>query len=177
MILADTPHHMQRIVLKKGDFGSMMLQKIAELESRTGIQLGLAQKILLAETGTVEQVLSILASSAIKVRVVEQKENDKTITRQSLIIDSAGKTLIRAQSKVFVRNLPVRVVSKIRRQESGIGTIIKDSGLETYRKILEIGYDPAIGAFFRKYRIICGKRVIFEITEELVGIESGPGGI
>lgn len=163
--------------MKKGDFGSLMLQKIAELEAKTGIRLGLAQKILLAETGTVEQVLSILAGSAIKVKVIEQKENTRTITRQSLIMNDSGKTLIRARSKVFVHNLPAKIVSQIRRQEFGIGTIIANSRFETYRKIVEIGYDPSNEAFFRKYQIICRKKVIFEIAEELVGIESGPGGI
>ncbi|MEW6605652.1 MAG: hypothetical protein AB1351_13330 [Thermoproteota archaeon] len=168
---------MARTVLKKGDFGSLMLQKIAELEAKTGVRLGLAQKILLAETGTVEQVLSILAGSVIKVKVIEQKENSKTITRQSLIMNDSGKTLIRARSKVFVHNLSARIVSQIRRQESGIGTIIANSRLETYRKIVEIGYDPEIEAFFRKYQIISRKKIIFEIAEELVGMKSGPGGI
>ena len=47
---------MARTILKKDDFGSLMLEKIAELEAKSGARLGLAQKILLAETGTVEQV-------------------------------------------------------------------------------------------------------------------------
>ncbi|HEX7033730.1 MAG TPA: hypothetical protein VF172_12095 [Nitrososphaera sp.] len=168
---------MARTVLKKVDIGRLMLQRMAELEARTGRRLGLAQKILLAETGTVEQVLSILAGSAIKVKVIEQKENSKTITRQSLIMNDSGKILIRARSKVFVHNLPAKILSQIRRQEFGIGTIIANSRLETYRRIVEIGYDPTKEAFFRKYQIICRKKIIFEIAEELVGIKSGPGGI
>ncbi|MGI0048513.1 MAG: hypothetical protein ACREAW_03140 [Nitrososphaera sp.] len=164
-------------VVKKSDFGSLMLQKIAELEDRSGIRLGLAQKILLAETGTVEQVLSILTNSTVRVRVVEQKENARTITRQSLIVNDSGKVLIRARSKVFTRNLPAKVTSQIKRQESGIGTIIASSGLETFRKIVAVGYDPASRSVFRKYHIIYRKNIAFEITEELVGIESGPGGI
>jgi chorismate-pyruvate lyase len=164
-------------ILKKGDFGSFMLQKIAELEDRSGIRLGLAQKILLAETGTVEQVLSILTGSATRVRVVEQKENARTIARQSLITDNTGKVLIKAQSKIFKRRLPTKVVKEIKRKESGIGTIIASSGLETSRRIVEVGYDPASRSVFRKYQIICRKKVAFEIKEELVGIESGPDGI
>ncbi|HXG06019.1 MAG TPA: hypothetical protein VNI77_01675, partial [Nitrososphaera sp.] len=160
---------MERTVLKKVDVGRLMLRRIAELERRTGIHLGLAQKILLAETGTVEQVLSILAGSPIKVKVIEQKENARTITRQSLLMNESGKTLVVARSKVFAHNLPARILSQIRRQESGIGTIIANSRLETYRKIVEIGYDPVKEVFFRKYQIICKKKIIFEIVEELVG--------
>lgn len=164
-------------ILKKDDFGSIMLQKIAELEDRSGIRLSLAQKILLAETGTVEQVLSILTGSAIRVSVVEQKESARTITRKSLIMNDSGKVLIRADSRVFTRNLPAKVVNQIKRKQAGIGTIISSFGLETFRKIVEVGYDPASKSVFRNYQIIYRKKVTFEIREELVGIESGPGGI
>ncbi len=166
----DTYTHTGRhMILRKGDFGSFMLQKIAELEARSGIQLGLAQKILLAETGTVEQVLSILTNSTIRVKVLEQKENARTITRQSIITNDAGRVLIKAHSKVFKRNLPAKVVSQIKRKESGIGTIIATHGLETFRKIVQVGYDPVSKSVFRKYQIICRKKVAFEIREELVG--------
>lgn len=153
-----------------------MLEKIAELERRSGVELGAAQKILLAETGTVEQILSILTGSAVKVKVVEQKENTSTITRKSLLVDGAGRTLIRASSKIFKHSLPAKVATQIRRQNSGIGSIIAGSGLETFRKITEVGYDPS-GVVFRKYQIVYRKKVAFEIREELVGIGGGPGGI
>ena len=176
MMPMDT-HPVAGMILKKGDFGSLMLQKIAELEGRSGVRFGLAQKVLLAETGTVEQVLSILTGSTVRVKVVEQKENAKTITRRSIIMNDEGKVLIRAHSKVFMSSLPAKVVSQIRRKEAGIGTIISSSGLETFRKIVQLGYDPASRSVFRKYQIIYRKKVVFEIREELVGIEGGPGGI
>ena len=176
MMPMDT-HPVAGTILKKGDFGSIMLRRITELEARSGIRLGLAQKILLAETGTVEQVLSILTNSTVRIEVIEQKENSRTITRRSIITNDTGKALIEARSKVFKRSLPARVVSQIKHKESGIGTIIASAGLETFRKIVQIGYNPASGSVFRKYQIIVRKKVAFEITEELVGIESGPGGI
>ena len=55
---------MAAAVLKKDDLGSFMLRNIVELERRFGIKLGLAQKTLLAETGTIEQILSILTGAA-----------------------------------------------------------------------------------------------------------------
>lgn len=170
---------MASTVLKKGDFGSMMLQKISQLESRAGVRLGLAQKILLAETGTVEQVLSILTGSAVTVKVVQQKENARTITRESLITSrDTGKALIRAYSKIFPSFLPRKVVNQIKQKQSGIGTIIYAFGLETFRKIVEVGYDPKSRSAFRKYRITYKNKVAFEIKEELLIEESsGPGGI
>ncbi|HEV8405227.1 MAG TPA: hypothetical protein VGQ13_04890 [Nitrososphaera sp.] len=177
MMLMDT-NFVADTTPKNGDFGTYMLQKIAELEARYGIKLGTAQKVLLAETGTVEQVLSILTNSSTKVKVVEQQENARTIIRQSIITNDANKVLIKAYSKVFKRNLPAKVVSQIMRKETGIGTIIASTGLETFRKIVEVGYDPASRSVFREYQIICKKQVAIEIREELWGIEgSGPGGI
>jgi chorismate-pyruvate lyase len=157
-------------VLKKDDLGSFMLQNIVELERRSGIKLGLAQKTLLAETGTIEQVLSILTGAAVRVNIMEQRENKKIISRDSILVNDADKVLIRAHSKIFVYNLPRKIAFQIRQKQLGIGTIIANSSLETFRKITEVGYDPLNRWVFRRYRIIYRKKVAFEITEELVGI-------
>ena len=147
-----------------------MLQNIFELERRSGIKLKLAQKTLLAETGTIEQVLSILTGAAVRVNIVEQRENKKTISRDSVLLNDADRVLVRAHSKVFVYNLPRKIASQIRQKQLGIGTIIANSHLETFRKIIEVGYDPVNRSVFRKYRIIYRKKVAFEIMEELVGV-------
>ena len=157
-------------VLKKCDFGSYMLQNIFELERRSGIKLGLAQKTLLAETGTIEQVLSILTGSAVRVNIVEQRENKKKIYRESVILNNADRVLIRARSKIFVCNLPRKIAHQIRQKQLGIGTIIANSHLETFRKIIEVGYDPVNRSVFRRYQIIYRKKVAIEIREQLVEI-------
>ncbi len=157
-------------VLKKCDFGSYMLQNIFELERRSGIKLGLAQKTLLAETGTIEQVLSILTGSAVRVNIVEQRENKKTIYRKSVILNNSNRVLIRAHSKIFVCNLPRKIARQIRQKQLGIGTIITNSRLETFRKIIEVGYDPVNSSFFRRYQIIYRKKVAIEIREQLEGV-------
>ena len=161
---------MAAAVLKKDDLGSFMLQNIVELERRSGIKLGLAQKTLLAETGTTEQVLSILTGAAVRVNIVEQRENKKIISRDSILVNDVDKTLIRAHSKIFVYNLPRKIAFQIRQKQLGIGTIIANSSLETFRKITEVGYDPLNRWVFRRYRIIYRKKVAFEIMEELIGI-------
>jgi chorismate-pyruvate lyase len=158
------------VVLKKCDFGSYMLQNIFELERRSGIKLGLAQKTLLAETGTIEQVLSILTGSAVRVNIVEQRENKKTIYRESVILNNVDRVLIRAHSKIFVCNLPQKIARQIRQKQLGIGTIIANSRLETFRKIIEVGYDPMNRSVFRRYQIVYRKKVAFEIREQLVGV-------
>jgi chorismate-pyruvate lyase len=155
---------------KNGDFGSSMLQKISELERKSGIRLELAQKTLLVDNCTTEQVLSVLTGSAVRVNVVDQSENETTISRESVILDDADRVLIRAHSKIYICNLPRKIAYHIRQKQLGIGTIIANSQLETFRRIIEIDYDPVSRSVFRRYQIIYRKNVAVEIREELTGI-------
>ena len=161
---------MAAAVLKKDDLGSFMLQNIVELERRSGIKLGLAQKTLLAETGTIEQVLSILTGTPVRVKIIKQRETKRMVFRDSVLVNDADEVLIRAHSKIFLYNVPRKIACQIRQKQLGIGTIIANSSLETFRKITEVGYDSLNRWVFRRYLIIYRKKVAFEITEELVGI-------
>ena len=154
--------------IKNKDFGSGMIATFDELEKKTGLRLEIPQKVLLAEVGTLEQVLSLLASESVGVKIVEQKESRGVISRKSTIITGSGRTLVKAQSKIFTRNIPRKLVELIRARNYGIGTIIQSLELETFRKITEIGYDPHTASLFRKYKITIGRKVGFEIREEFV---------
>ena len=124
------------------DFGSHMLRRISELERRLNIKLPLFEKILLVETGTVEQVLSILTNSETEVKILKQKESYELIQREIHIINKkTGEKLVYAKSNIIPSNLPDEIIMQIKRKYHGIGTIIISSGLETFRKILKIGYN------------------------------------
>ncbi|MFL6309442.1 MAG: hypothetical protein ACJ70T_05545 [Nitrososphaera sp.] len=162
---------MANAVLKNSDFGSYMLENIFELERRSGIKLGLVQKTLLSETGSTGQILSVLTGSEVRVDIVEQRENKDVIFRESIILNNCTeRVLARAYSKIFVSNLPRRIVHLIRQRQLGIGKIIANSRLETFRKITEVGYDQEIKSVFRRYQIIYRKKIAFEIREDLVGL-------
>ena len=159
---------MRGATFKKNDFGSGMLAKFDELEKKSGIKLEIPQKILLAETGTLEQVLSILAGESVIVKVVEQKESREVISRMSTISTTSGRVLVKARSRIFTRNIPRKVVQLVRAREHGIGSIIQNLKLETFRMITEIGYDPPSANLFRKYQITLARKVGFEIREEFL---------
>ena len=150
------------------DYGSGMLAKFDELEKKSGMKIEVPQKILLAEIGTVEQVLSILAGERVDVRVVDQKETRGVISRSSTINTASGRTLVKAYSRIFTRNIPRKVAQLVRVRDRGIGSIIQSLELETFRKIMEIGYDPSSSNLFRRYRIIVSRKVGFDIREEFV---------
>lgn len=166
-----------RVPRRKDDFGSSMLQKITQLENTAGIKLGMAQKIILAETGTVEQLLSILRGSSIRVEVVRQRQHSSVITRESVISDYHGRILIKAKSRIFVDVLPSRIRELIESRNQGIGTMIQNCALETFRKITEIGYDPKKNVIFRRYKIVYKKKVAFEIKEEILEQTTSTGSV
>lgn len=151
------------------NFGNLMLARFEELEKKSGIKLEIPQKILLAETGTLEQIISILAQEQIVVKIIEQKEQRGMISRRSLITTTSGRVLVRAESKISVRNNTRRVLRLVRAKKLGIGSIIQTLKLEVFRKILEIGYDPSSRNLFRRYQIYVSGRLCFEIKEEFLG--------
>jgi chorismate-pyruvate lyase len=123
-------------------------------------------KLLLAETGTLEQTLSILSNSEIQVSVSEQKEEGKLIHRDALILrKKTGETLVTAKSRFFVANLPSVMVRQLRKRNLGIGSIITRNQIETFRKIVKIGYNSNSSSVFRYYKIIHHGKVAIEIKE------------
>jgi chorismate-pyruvate lyase len=148
------------------DFGTHMMQKISELEEKSNLKLSVTKKILLAESGTVEQILSILMGTETTVKVLRQTENREIISREAYIISKKdGKTLLTARSYFLVRNLPKKFVDKVRRKQRGIGNIIADFELETFRKIIKIGYDSYSESIFKVYQILYKGKVAIEIVE------------
>src|SRR5215216_3249909 len=127
-----------------------MLEKIAELECKADITLPLSTKILISETGTIEQILSILTNSKTEVKIINK---------------NTGERLAYARSYIFPMYLPKKIMEKIKEKNEGIGNIIVNSKLETFRHILKIGYDSKTKSVFRIYQIIHKRRVAFKIKE------------
>ncbi|MDQ3869035.1 MAG: chorismate pyruvate-lyase family protein [Thermoproteota archaeon] len=151
------------------DFACYMLEKISELECKANITLPLYAKILISETGTIEQLLSILTNSKTQVKILKQKESPELIKRQICIInEKTGQRLAYARSNIFPTYLPQKIIKKIKERNEGIGKIIVGSKLETFRHLLKIGYDPKTKSAFRIYQIIHKRRVAFEIKENFI---------
>lgn len=146
------------------DYGAALLRRITHLVKQH--QLSLEQKILLAETGTVEQTLSVIIGAPVRVKVHSQRGNGVIARDVTLESDDTGRPLIRARSKIYCTNLPAGIVRQLRQKESGIGTIILQSRLETFRQIIRMGVSR--GRPYRVYRILHGGRVAFEIREDIL---------
>jgi len=151
------------------DFGTNMMRTISELEEKSNLKFSVTKKILLAETGIFEQVLSILSGGETIVKVLRQTEGREVISREAHIISkNDGKTIVKARSYFFVRNLPKKFVNKVRGRQRGIGSIILEYELETFRKIIKIGYDSNSDTIFREYYILYKSRVAIHVKENLM---------
>jgi chorismate-pyruvate lyase len=154
------------ISISTEDFGVYMLQRISDLEKTSNIKLSLFEKILLAETGTVEQVLTILTNSEVAIKILKQKECHELIKREVRIINKkTGENLVYATSNIVPYNLPDEIIRQIKQKQLSIGSIITNSQLETFRKILKIGYNSKTRSLFRIYQIIYKGKVSFKIKE------------
>jgi chorismate-pyruvate lyase len=149
----------------EGDFGRQMLLQLQELEKQSNIKLRKSHKILLAEIGTVEQVLSILLDAPVEVEIKRQEVKNNKIERE-VVLRANNEELIHATTEVDVRALPIGVVTDIKEGKLGIGTIISKHQLETIRRIVEIGYDSGRNILYRVYEIVYGAEPRFRIREE-----------
>jgi chorismate-pyruvate lyase len=122
------------------------------------------QEILLGHTGTVEQLLAIIAGSPIEVRVTKQEGVD--IIEREATLSAKGRVLVLARSEIYCKNLPAGIVRQIRQKRKGIGAIIASSRLETFREVVRVGRNPD-GSPYRIYRIMHGGKAAFEIREDL----------
>jgi chorismate-pyruvate lyase len=149
----------------EGDFGKEMLLQLQELEKQSNIKLTKSHKVLLAEIGTVEQVLSIILDSPVTVEVKKQVVHNYKIERE-VVLRVKNNDLIHATTEIDVRAMPSGVVADIKEGKLGIGTIITKHKLETFRRIVEVGYDSTRNIVYRVYEILYGAEPKFRIREE-----------
>ena len=150
------------------DIGFDILSRIKELEGLTGVRLNTAEKILLAEIGTVEQILSIMVDANVKIRVIRQVEYKDGVIEREVSISCDDEPIIIARSRIDANLLPKDVVDDIRGKRLSLGKIIHKHSLETYRRIVEIGYDYASDILYRVYDIIYNDKRAISIKEEII---------
>ena len=129
----------------------------------------LIQRILLAQKGTIENVLCILAGEKIGVRVISQSETNGIISRKSILYGiESNIQLIEAISQINSKALPEHIVDKIRAKVAGIGKIIDEKQLETYIRINRVGMDERTNLPFRRYLIFHDHKPAIKILERIL---------
>ncbi len=145
-------------------------------------------RALLVTDGTVTKILEAYFWEPVEVQT--QKQEFATAERPIdwIQIDAGDRVLIRnarlrgtdsgqvyatAFSVIRPELIPDTFRQRLIDREIGIGVLIRDSGLESYREVLEVGIEPpdahepasTCEHVFRTYRIIIGQAPVILITE------------
>jgi chorismate-pyruvate lyase len=139
------------------------------LEAKIGKRIPLLSKILLSDTGILEDKLHIILNSIPIVHVIKQIESDQVISRQIYMIDpNSNRRLVYAHSHICSNYLPLRIIDQIRDKKLGLGRIMLEYHMEIHKEILTLGYDPRNDKLFRSYRIYNKKRPIIKVKEVIL---------
>jgi chorismate-pyruvate lyase len=144
-------------------------------------------RALLVTDGTVTKSLEAYFWEPVAVDTLEQRFETAQAAvhwigleagEQCLVRDArlrgvhSGRAFAEALSLIRTELIPPDFRRRLIDREIGIGALIRDSGLESYREVLDVGMDRGgdrdreLGeAVFRTYRIIIGGHPVILITE------------
>jgi hypothetical protein len=143
-----------------------ILDGIYELEKKLKTRIPLPQKLLFAATGNLEKTISLLTGSETAVRILEQIDLPDIISRSiCIVLKENDIKLVNARSNIYPSNLPEKIVKRIRKKHESIGDILDSEGLEIFKSVTNLGYDPINKCYFKVYNIIFKSNIAISIEE------------
>lgn len=137
-------------------------------------------RVLLTTDGTVTNSLEAFFWEPVAVEPIAQREmtlaedapfierqsGDTVLARRVQLRGlSTATRYVEAESLIRLDLLPAGFQSDLVAQTMGIGELLRDCGLETYREILEVGCDEESEDLWRSYRIVMDHQPFIQITE------------
>ncbi len=140
-------------------------------------------RTLLVTDGTVTKILEAYFWEPVTVDTLAQRFENAEENLSWLALSSGEQCLIRearlrgqdsnrsfaeAFSVIRPAQIPLDFRQRLIDREIGIGVLIRDSGLESYREVLDVGLDctaDGAAAVFRTYRIFMARQPVILITE------------
>lgn len=145
-------------------------------------------RALLVTDGTVTKILEAYFWEPVEVQTLRQefvaaerpidwirvRPGTRVMIRQARLKGADSKQVYAtAFSVIRTELIPESFRQRLIDREIGIGVLIRDSGLESYREVLEVGVEPAEGddaaseavSVYRTYRIIIDRKPVILITE------------
>lgn len=140
-------------------------------------------RALLVTDGTVTKILEAYFWEPVVVDTLEQRfesaqeavpwiqleAGDTCLARDARLRGTdSNRSFAEAFSLIRIGLIPPGFRQRLIDREIGIGVLIRDSGLESYREVLDVGLDrtaEGASAVFRTYRIFIDSRPVILITE------------
>ncbi|GEM_PF-1066893 len=155
-----------------------IVESMISLEAKMGKRIPLLSKILLTDTGILEDKLHIILNSVPFVQVIKQTESGQLISRQIYLVDTnSNKKLVYAHSYIRASYLPLKIIDQIKCKKLGLGRIMLESHMEIHKEILTLGYDPRNDKLFRSYIIYNKRRPIIKVKEVILVTDDELSGV
>ncbi len=158
------------------------------IATASGDRLPLSQlppflRALLVTDGTVTKILEAYFWEPVIVETLQQDFDvatdvvpwiqlavgDRCLVREARLYGmDSGRCFADAFSLIRSDLIPPRFYQRLIDREIGIGVLIRDSGLESYREVLDVGLEcqtAGAEAIFRTYRIFIDRQPVILITE------------
>ncbi len=137
-------------------------------------------RVLLTTDGTVTKSLEAFFWERVKVNTTSQSTvvltedhpslncvaGDTVVSREVALRGlHSGRTYATAESLIRYDLLPENFRRDLNDQKLGVGELLRECGLETYREILSLGENDRGRSVWRVYRIVMGKQPFIQIKE------------
>lgn len=99
---------------------------------------------------------------------IDKHKGEPVLARHVMLQGMHSKRcFVRAESYIAAECLPEQMRTALKEERMGIGELLRDSGLETYRELMAFGmlYEGEREELWRTYRIMLGHKPCMQITE------------
>jgi len=167
-------------VIRRGDAEDLPIQALPPFLRALLVTDGTVTKILEAYFWEPVEVLTLQQEFVPAERPIEWirvDPGDRVLIRRARLAGAdSGIVFATAFSVIRTQLIPETFRQRLIDREIGIGVLIRDSGMESYREVLEVGIEPAAergdeslpvrsDLVFRTYRIIIDSQPVILITE------------
>jgi chorismate-pyruvate lyase len=139
-------------------------------------------RVLLITDGTVTRILESYFWEPVQVKKISQhrqmldcampglemQKGQEVIARSvALVGENSGMEYARASSFIRPQALPGKIRRELESGKVGIGELLKECGLETYRELISLGIENSSeeNCVTRTYRIVMDQQPFIQITE------------
>lgn len=145
---------------------STLHKALVKTEAELGRKIPSLLLIVIIQNGVLESILQLLVRNAIEVIVLGQRQSGSVLYRKICVRKKLdGAVVMHAESKIETKNLPTVLLDRIFEGEKGIGSLIENLRIETFRHIKNIGFDRKQRAIYRIYDIYIRKHLAITIKE------------
>jgi chorismate-pyruvate lyase len=145
---------------------SSLHKALLKTEAELGCTIPPLLLIVIMQNGILESILQLLVRNDIEVIVLRQSTFGSVIRRKICVRRKIGGELVmHAESRIKTKNLPISLLEGIVKGEMGIGSLIENLRVETFRNIKDIGFDRSQRAIYRIYDVYIRKQRAITIKE------------